>query len=86
MGYIVDLMVVMDDIFRVAAGDMLPKHALQAIEGHERSGRRDAIHRDIRSFVAEAFAIRFSVPGKDLLLERIIDLIKQYCVHPPPDD
>jgi hypothetical protein len=82
VGYIVNLTVIMDGIFRVAAGDMSPKHALQAIERHERSGRRDAIHRDIRSFIAEAFAIRFSVPGKDLVLERIIDLIKEYCVHP----
>jgi hypothetical protein len=86
VGYIVDLTVIMDGILRLAAGDMSPEHVLQAIEGHERSGRRDAIHRDIRSFVAEALAISYSVLGEDLCLERIIDLIKQYCVHPPPDD
>ena len=80
VGYVVDLTVIMDGIFRVAAGDMAPKQALQIVNRHERSGRRDAIHRDIRSFIAEAFAIRFSVPGKDLVLERIIDLIKQHCV------
>ncbi|KAN0136278.1 hypothetical protein V8E53_005883 [Lactarius tabidus] len=80
VGYIVDLTVIMDGIFRVAAGDMASKHALLALDRHEKSGRRDAIHRDIRSFIAEAFAIRFSVPGKDLVMERIIDLIKQYCV------
>ena len=81
VGYIVDLMVIMDGIFRVVAGDVSPKHALQILDRHVKSGRRDAIHRDIRSFIAEAFAIRFSVPGKDLVLERIIDLIKQYSVH-----
>jgi hypothetical protein len=59
MGYIVDLTVIMDGIFRVAAGDMSPKDAQQVLERHVRSGRRDAIHRDIRSFIAEAFAIRF---------------------------
>ncbi|KAN0136727.1 hypothetical protein V8E53_005497 [Lactarius tabidus] len=80
VGYIVDLTVIMDGIFRVAAGDMAPKHALQVLDRHEKSGRKDLIHRDIRSFIAEAFAIRFSVPGKDLVLERIIDLIKQHCV------
>jgi hypothetical protein len=80
VGYIVDLTVIMDGIFRVAAGNASSKYALQVLDGHEKSGRRDAIHRDIRSFIAEAFAIRFSVPGKDLVLERIIDLIKQYCV------
>jgi hypothetical protein len=79
-GYIVDLTVIMDGIFRLAAGDMSPKHALQVLDRHDRSGRRDTIHRDIRSFIAEAFTMRSSVPGKDLVLERIIDLIKQYCV------
>jgi hypothetical protein len=79
-GYIVDLTVIMDGIFRLAAGNMSSKYALQVLDRHEKSGRRDAIHRDIRSFIAEAFAIKSSVPGKDLVLERIIDLIKQYCV------
>ena len=80
VGYIVDLTVVMDGIFRVAAGDMPPKRLLLIVDRHEKSGRRDAIHRDVRSFIAEAFSIRSSVPGKDLVLERIIDLIKQHCV------
>ena len=80
VAYVVDLTVIMDGIFRMAAGDMTPKHALQIVNRHQRSGRGNAIHRDIRSFIAEAFAIRFSVPGKDLVLERIIDLIKQHCV------
>ena len=79
-GYIVDLTVVMDGIFRVAAGDMTPKQALQIVNRHGRSGRRDAIHGDIRRFIAEAFAMRVSMPGKDLVLERIIDLIRQHCV------
>ncbi len=82
MGYIVDLTVILDGIFRIAAGDMLPKDAEQVFERHVRSGHREAIHRDIRSFITEAFAIRFSVPQKDLVLERIIDLIKQFCVPP----
>jgi hypothetical protein len=78
-GYIVDLTVIMDGIFRVAAGDMAPKYAQQVLDKHE-SGRRDAIHRDIRSFIAQAFAIRFSALERDLVLEKIIDLIQQYCV------
>ncbi|KAH9057194.1 hypothetical protein EDB87DRAFT_1131474 [Lactarius vividus] len=82
VGYIVDLTVILDGIFRVAPGDMSPNHAQQVFERHARSRHRDAIHRDIRSFITEAFAIRFSVPQKDLVLERIIDLIKQFCVPP----
>ena len=80
MGYVVDLTVIMDGIFKVAAEDMTPEHALQIVNMHERSGRRDVLHHDIRSYIAEAFPIRFSMAGKDLILERIIDLIKQHCV------
>ena len=80
VGYIVDLTVIMDGIFRVAAGDMSSEQLLLIVDRHEKSGRRDAIHRNVRSFIAEAFSIRSSVPGKDLVLERIIDLIKQHCV------
>ena len=82
MGYIVNLTVILDGIFRDAAGDMSPNHAQQVFDRHIRSGHRDAIHRDVRSFVTEAFAIRFTVTQKDLVLERIIDLIKQFCVPP----
>ncbi|KAN0137937.1 hypothetical protein V8E53_004421 [Lactarius tabidus] len=80
VGYIVDLTVILDDIFRMSAGDLLPKDVHKAFERHITSGYRDAIHRDIRSFVSEAFAIRFCVPQRDIMLERIIDWIKQFCV------
>ena len=72
----------MDGVFRVAAGDMSPNHADQVLDRHVRSGCRDAIHQEIRSFITEVFAFRFSVPDKDLVLERIIDWIKQFCVPP----
>ena len=81
MGYIVDLTVILDGIFRMTGGDM-SQNAQQVIERHIRSGHKDAIHRDIRSFITEAIAIRFTVPQKDLVLERTIDLIKQFCVPP----
>jgi hypothetical protein len=80
VGYIVDLTVILDGVFRVAAGDMSSNDADHVLDRHVKSGRRAAIHQDIRSFITEAFAIRFSVPQKDLVLERIIDLIKQFCV------
>ena len=80
VGYVVDLTVIMDGIFRVAAGDMTPEHALKIVNRHERSGRRDVIHGGIRKFIAEAYALRFSMPQKDLVLDNIIDLIKQHCV------
>jgi hypothetical protein len=84
MGYIVDLTVILDDIFRIAAGNVSASDVQSATDRHIRSGRRDRIHRDIGSFVTETFAIRFTVPQAqgDLVLEKIIDLIRHYCVPP----
>ncbi|KAH9998788.1 hypothetical protein BJV77DRAFT_1064755 [Russula vinacea] len=79
MGYIVDLTVILDSIFRSAGGNVTENAAQKATGIHVRSGLRDSIHRDIRSFVMETFGIRFTVPQKDLVLEKIIDLIRQYC-------
>ena len=84
VGYIVDLTVILDGIFNAAAGDVSPNHTQQVLDRHIRSGNRDAIHRDIRSFITEAFAIRFSLPEKDLVLDTIIDLIKQFCIPSSP--
>jgi hypothetical protein len=82
MGYIVDLTVVLDDIFRTTHGSVTGNDALTAMDRHISSGRRDRIHREIYSFVTETFSIRFAVPQRDLVLEKIIDLIRQYCVSP----
>ena len=80
MGYIVNLTVILDGIFK--SGSATDSVALKVTNSHIRSGRRDNIHRDIRSFVTETFAIRFAVPQKDLVLEKIVDLIRQYCAPP----
>ena len=80
MGYIVNLTVILDEIFKT--GNATERVALKVTNVHIRSGRRDIIHRDIRSFVTEIFAIRFTVPQKDLVLEKIIDMIRQYCAPP----
>ena len=82
MGYIVDLTVILDGIFRLGGGRVSVNEAQTAMDRHLSSGRRDSIHRDINSFVTETFAIRFTVPQRDLVLEKIIDLIRQYCVPP----
>jgi len=82
MGYIVNFTVILNDIFRTAAGNMTKDAVLRATGTHVRSGRRNRIHRDICSFVTETFASRFSVLQNDLVLEKIIDLIVQYCAPP----
>ena len=82
MGYIVNLTVILDDIVRTTGGKVTENAGLKVMGTHVRSGRKDSIHRDIRSFVTETFSIRFAVPQKDLVLEKIIDLIRQYCAPP----
>ncbi len=81
MGYIVDLTVILNDIFRTNAGFVSLDATQLAINRQIEYGRRDRIHRDIRIFVNETFAI-FTVVQRDLVLEKIIDLITQYCVPP----
>jgi hypothetical protein len=71
MGYIVDLHVILDNIAKTAICNVT-----DVMNEHVRSGRRDSIHRDIRNFVTEIYPKRFS---KDLVLEKIIDLIRQCC-------
>jgi hypothetical protein len=83
MGYIVDLSVILDDIFRRGADNVSTNDAQMAMDRHINSGRRDRIHHDIYSFVTETFAIRFSVPQRDLVSDKIVDLIRQYCVPSP---
>ena len=81
MGYIVNLTVILDVIFRTGTSHVrfVPEEdALKVIGAHIRSGRRDSIHQDIRSFVARE-SIRFAVVQKDLVFEKIIDLIRKYC-------
>ena len=79
MGYIVDLTVILNDIFKIATGNVSASDIQSVMDVHVRSGRRDMIHRDIQSFVTEMFPIRFTVPQKDLVLEKIIDSIRCYA-------
>ena len=81
MGYIVDLTVILDQISRSATGIVSDLNDVQsAMDMHVSSGRRDRIHQDIRAFVKDAFPIRFVVPQRDPILEKVIDLFRQYCV------
>jgi hypothetical protein len=80
MGYIVDLTVILDGVFRIAAGSVSDEDIQTAINKHASSDCRDRIHRDIRNFVTEAFTSRFKVSKKDMVLEKIDDLIRHYCV------
>ena len=81
MGYIVNLTVILDGVFRTTGGSVTENAALKVMVTHVRSGRRDSIHEDIRRFVTETFSIRVALE-KDLVLEKMIHLIGQYCAPP----
>jgi len=82
MGYIVNLTVILDEIFRTTASNVTEDVALMIMDSYVRSGPRDSIHQEIRSFVAETFPIRFADSQEDQVLEKIIGLIWQYCSSP----
>ena len=84
MGYIVDLMVILDQLFRSNVGNVSVHDIQSSTDTHVSFGRRDRIHQDIRDFITEMFPSRFSFQsqGRDLVLEKIIDLIRQNCVPP----
>ena len=78
MGYIIDLTAILDDLFRTTGGNVSAEDAELAIDRVVSSHLRDRIHRDISNFVTEASALRFTVPQRDLVLEKIVDSIRQY--------
>ena len=77
MGYIVDLTVILHGL-SLSGRDVLASKVHEALDYHFRSHLRGQIHQDIRSFVTEGAL--FTYRGKDLVIEKIIDLIRQYCV------
>lgn len=79
MGYIVDLHVILNEISKTATSNVTNDDALEVMNNHVRSDNRNNIHWEIRTFVTEAFPNRFSDPAKDLFLEKIIELIREYC-------
>jgi hypothetical protein len=85
MCYIVDLTVILDGIFRIATHNVSANDIQRVMDSHVNYGRRDRIHGDIHNFVAETFETRFAGTERDLVLEMIIDLIREYCVPPPRD-
>ena len=77
MGYIVDLTIILDVIFKTPSDqDNVSANVVQsAMDEHVNSGRRDRTHRDIRAFVAQTVASRITEAQGDLVLEKIFSLI-----------
>jgi hypothetical protein len=80
MAYIIHLTIILDAIFSTISGDISLENVQQVIDWHVHSGKKDKIHRNIRGFVKETFDIGFAARQQDLILDRIIDLIQEFCV------
>jgi len=79
MEYTVNLTVILDDIFRSGADHVSSTHDIKVVmDKHTKSGgRRDMIHSDIHNFFkVMTFASRLK---RDLVLDKIIELIWKYC-------
>jgi len=80
MGYILDLTVILGDVFRTTADNVSVEDAQLAMDRHVNSSLRDDIHQGIRHFVTGSFA---TGPRGDHILAGIVELIRRYCVSPP---
>ena len=83
MGYIIHLTIILDTIFRTISSDISHEDVQLVIDQYVHSGTKDQIHCEIRGFVAivpEVSGLGFSVRKQDLILEKIIDLIQEFCV------
>ena len=80
MGYIVDLTMILDQVSSSTDRTVSANDVQLAVDRHVNHGYRDKIHREICDFTSETFAIRFTLPQGDLVLEKIIDLIRQNCI------
>ncbi|KAN0133594.1 hypothetical protein V8E53_008582 [Lactarius tabidus] len=80
MSYIIHLTVILDAIFGTISGDISQENVEVVIDEHVRSGKKDQIHRKIREFLRATFDIGFSARQEDLILERTIDFIQEFCV------
>jgi hypothetical protein len=76
MGYIVDLTVILHELF-LSGRDVSGRQVLSAMDRHDKSGPKSQIHNDIHRFLSGTAS--FTYRGSDMLPKKIIDLIAQNC-------
>lgn len=80
VGYIVDLTIILHGLFVSAHGDVSACKVQEVMSRHVESGLQKRIHHDIRRFITDDG--QFTYRGNDLVVEKMIDLIKKFCVPP----
>jgi hypothetical protein len=79
MGYIVDLTLVLCSVFRFP-GNVSPSKVQSVMNNFAGSGLKTSIHAEIKSFLRTVPLLEYH--NKDVVMEKIIDLIRQYCDLP----
>jgi hypothetical protein len=80
MGYIVDLHVILDNITKTANCNVTDNDVLDVMNEHVRSAA-GIVFTETSVTLLETYPTRFN-PEKDLVLEKVIGLIRQYCDLP----
>ncbi|KAH9998778.1 hypothetical protein BJV77DRAFT_1147925 [Russula vinacea] len=79
VGYIVDLTLVLCSVFRFP-GSVSPSKVQSVMNNFAGSGHKTSIHAEIKRFISTVPL--FEYHNRDVVLEKIIDLIRQYCDLP----
>lgn len=82
VGYIVDLTVILHGLFVSTRDDVSACKVKEVMNHHVASGLQKRIHHDICRFITDGGP--FTYRGNDLVVEKMIDLIKKFCVPPGP--
>lgn len=77
MGYIVDLTIVMRKLSDDDSAQDVSKESIQSALENVTKGDIIRIHRDIRKFLDTKSTAR--LVDKDYVLDKIVNLIRQYC-------
>lgn len=78
VGYIVDLTLILCSVFK-SPGNVSPSQVQTAMNGFG-SGLKTSVHAEISRFIRTV--PKFNYYDNDVVLEKIIDLIKQNCDPP----
>jgi molybdopterin biosynthesis enzyme MoaB len=78
MAYIVDLTVILHRLF-LSNGPVSARQVQLAVRDYAKGSSRSQIHEEIRNFVTVT-QTQLVYQDKDIMMEKIIDLIKQNCI------
>jgi hypothetical protein len=80
VGYIVDLTIILHCLFVSTHDGVSACKVQEVMNRHVESGLQKRMHHDIRCFITDRGP--FTYRGNDIVVEKMIDLIKKFCVPP----